>query len=468
MFIQFIGIEFLGINGLFSNILSLLSMADLGFGVAMNYTFYKPLAEKDTVKLAGLITFYRRVYLFIAGFITILGVSIIPFLKYFINIDRDIPHLYVYYCVFLLQTVIGYLFVYKFNIISADQKNYKIDKINTVYALIRTCTQIVVIIFIKNYLVYILIGVLFTLLINLRISFLADREYPYIKNRVKLDIPSKKKIYGNLKSIFIYKISATFMSSIDNILMSMLIGTVAVGIYSNYYIAITSLNSIISMVFGAVTASIGNVVATEGKKDRYKIFKSIQLISFCISAVIGINYCLLINDFVKLWIGKQYLFRTIDVLAISFDLYLGMMMRPLWTFRDATGLYMKTRYIMAIAAFLNIILSVIMGKYWGVAGIVFASSLCRILTYIWYEPIILFKEYFDENVKNYFISLLLNSLGAVILLLVLSRINSICETANWAWWIGKGLIFSIAIIFVYYICYKNTDEYKFIKQRLIK
>ncbi len=468
LFIKYIGIEFLGINGLFANVLSLLSMADMGFGVAMNYTFYKPLAENNTIRLAELISFYRKIYLLIAGAITFIGIAMIPFLRLIINIERDIPYIYIYYLIFLLQTVVGYLFVYKINILSADQKNYKIDKINMAYALLRTIFQICLIILVKSYVTYILIGVLFTLLTNLHISHLANKEYPYIKNNVPLNQGLRNEIYYNLKSIFIYKVSATLMSSIDNIVMSVMLGTIIVGIYSNYCIAITSINSIISMFYGAITASVGNIIATEGKRERYAVFKSLQLISFFISTVVCIEYYFLINDFIKLWIGNEYLFNHIDILAISFDLYLGMLMRPLWTFRDATGLYIRTRYIMAIAAFLNIFFSIIFCNFIGVAGVILSSSLCRILTYVWYEPIILYREYFDGNLKKYFSSLITNTIITFMLLFIISQIDQFIKISSWAGWIGKGVLYFIILAMIYYICLKNKEEYLYIVQKLKK
>lgn len=468
LFIKYIGIEYLGINGLFANILSLLSMADMGFGVAMNYTFYKPLAEKNTVRLAELTSFYRKIYLLISIVITVIGIIIIPFLKLIVNVQRDIPYLYLYYLIFLFQTVIGYLFVYKSNLLSADQKNYKIDKINMIYALLRTIVQICLIILVRNYAFYIGAGVLFTLLSNMHISHIANKEYPYIRNRAKLSLKLKQEIYSNLKSIFIYKISATLMSSIDSIIISLMLGTVIVGIYSNYCIVITSINGIISMLFGTVTASIGNMVAIEGKREKYSVFKSLQFISFFTATVICVEYFLLINDFIKLWIGTDYLLNELDILAISFDLYLGMIMRPLWTFRDATGLYIKTRYIMAIAAVLNIIFSLVFCRFYGVAGVVFASSLCRILTYVWYEPIILYREYFDGSVKQYFLAIVLNTCLAILLLFIISQIDSFIIIYSWKGWIGKGVLFLGIIICIYIICFRKREEVLFIIQKFRK
>ena len=143
-------------------------------------------------------------------------------------------------------------------------------------------------------------------------------------------------------------------------------------------------------------------------------------------------------------------------------------MRPLWTFRDATGLYIRTRYIMAIAAVLNIIFSIIFCRFWGIAGIIFASSLCRILTYVWYEPIILYKEYFEGNVKRYFISIGLNTGIVFVLLLILSNLDQYIGITSWIGWIAKGVLYSAIIIFIYFVMIKNSEEFLYIKQKLKK
>lgn len=191
LFIQYIGVQFLGINGLFSNVLTLLSMADLGFGVAMSFSLYEPLANNNKTKIAALINFYKRIYNTIAIVVAIIGASLTPFLKYLINMDRDIAYLHIYYLVFLANTVISYLFVYKSTIVSADQKSYIVNKYSLILNIAKIMCQMLVIVWLGNYLVYILFEVLYTLSNNLLISYKADKMYPYIKQSIKLEIKEK-------------------------------------------------------------------------------------------------------------------------------------------------------------------------------------------------------------------------------------------------------------------------------------
>lgn len=180
IFIYVLGVEYLGINGLFSQILQVLSMADLGFGTAMVYSMYKPLAEKDETKLAQLVQFYKKVYTVIAASITILGIALVPFLQYIVNLKSDIPYLRVYYLLYLANTVASYLVVYKTCILTADQKNYLVSKYNMIFRLIMTVVGTLFLWITKQFIVYLSIQVFITYVNNFTVSKIAEKRYPYI------------------------------------------------------------------------------------------------------------------------------------------------------------------------------------------------------------------------------------------------------------------------------------------------
>ena len=211
LFVQFIGVEYLGINGLFSNILSLLSMADLGFGVAMAYSYYKPLAEKDEDKIAALIGFYKKIYNIIAITVAIIGVCLLPFLKYIINLDREIPNIHIYYIVALANTVASYLMVYKQTVISADQKSYIVNKLNIYVTIVKIAMQCVAIVTLNSFLVYTILEAVGTLTNNIIVTKTADKYYPYINKKVELGNKERTDIFANMKSVFLYKFASSIM-----------------------------------------------------------------------------------------------------------------------------------------------------------------------------------------------------------------------------------------------------------------
>jgi len=402
IFIYCLGIEYLGIQGLFSDILTMLSLADLGFGAAMTFSMYKPLAENDTTKLAALSSFYRTVYRSIASIISIIGIALIPFLKYLVNTDTEIPYLTLYYVLYLANTVASYLVVYKTSILSADQKEYIITKYTSVFSVICTVVSCVFLLITKNFVVYLCIQVLFTYLRNFSVSHKAEKMYPYINEKNILSSSEKKNLFKIIGSGFIYKVTGVVLSGTDNTLISVIVGTAAVGYYSNYTIVSNQLTGFINIIFYSLTASLGNLVVQEGKKKRFEIFNVIQSISMVISSFCAICLLFLQEDFVRVWLGEEYMLDTLVLVAIVVNLYFTIALYPLRVYRDATGLYQKTKIIMLMTAVVNIFLSILLGKKIGLAGILFATSISRVVTYFWYEPIVLFKEHFDKSSLYYF------------------------------------------------------------------
>ncbi|MDE7045228.1 MAG: hypothetical protein K2O97_09515, partial [Acetatifactor sp.] len=394
-------------------ILSLLSMADLGFGTAMNFSFYRPLAENDTDKLAALVRFYGKVYLAIASAITLIGLALAPFIGEIVNLEEPVPHLTVYYLLFLCDTVMSYLFVYKSAVISADQKHYILDTCSMIIQMAKLCLQCVEIIVFQSYFAYIMISIVATLAYNLCVSHKADRLYPFIKKKCALNKGELWFIFDNLKSVFLYKISGSMLNGIDNIVISTFLGTVAVGIYSNYLMVTASLTSFITIVFTSMTASIGNLILKESPERRFSVFRLTQHVSFWISGFVSVCTYLLISDFIFLCFGKEYVLNSAMSAAVALNLYFSTSMQPIWIYREATGLYRKTKYIMLVASGINLVSSVFLAKTCGVAGVIFATVFSKFATYFWYEPKILYQSYFHKKVKTYYFDHAAN-LGLVI------------------------------------------------------
>jgi O-antigen/teichoic acid export membrane protein len=470
VFINTLGVDLLGVNGLFMDVLILLSIADLGLNTAMVYSLYKPIAEQDTVKVSALIHFYKKIYKIIAIAVTVIGICILPFLDFIVNTDQEIPLLKVYYLFSLASVVISYLFVYKTSIIIADQKNYLVTRISLVTSFISTIIQIISLIIFKNYIVYLIINLIFNFLNNYIASRKATQLYPYLQQKQELEEQDKKDIFTNIKSIFLYKVSGLLLNATDNILISILIGTTVVGYYSNYLMVTNRIVAIIQIFFGALTASIGNIIVKETSEKRYEVFNATQSVSFIICGIIVTSFSVLINDLIQVWIGKEFMFDNKFVLVISLNMYLACVLQPLWTYREATGLYVKTKYVMLVAAVVNLILSVILGQVLGVSGILLASAISRLTTYFWYEPLLLFKNYFSKPVWRYFISIIINVVitgGAIV---SFNKVLAGIVVTSWALLIVKGVICGIGTSVIFLLLYSRTEGFKIIikKFKLIK
>jgi len=465
VFIYALGEEYLGLNGIFTDVLSLLSMADLGFGTAMAYTFYKPLAEKNEKQIASLIAFYKKVYNIIAVAVLVLGLACIPFLDLIVNTEKDIPNLEIYYLFSLAGIVISYMFVYKTTLLTADQKDYKVVRIRIVTSIAKTLLQIVVLLIAKNYILYLAIGFVVQLTNNIIASRKAEKEYPYIKDKSlvgQVDKSITANVFANMKSVFIYKFSGTLFSATDNIIISVVVSTAMVGVYSNYLMVSSKLLLIEQIVFSALTASIGNVIVKESAKKRYEVFSALQSASFIFCGIITSVFALMANDLVKVWLGSSFLLDDITIVAIMLNTYFSCVLQPLWSYRDATGLYMKTKYVMLIGAILNIVLSFVLGNIMGIAGVIFASAIARLSTYFWYEPKLLFKEYFERGAGKYYISLLVNLLVVITTVALLGFVTQGIEVTGWGSLIIKGVIIGAVCSVIFMVAYSRTEGFKVI------
>ncbi len=469
VFIWGFGVEYLGINGLFSDILSLLSMADLGFSTAMTYSYYKPLAENNYKKIAELTTFYKKVYNIIALAITLIGILLIPFLPILVNLEKDIPNLNIYYLLSLSSVVVSYLCVYKTTVLSADQKGYIVTKVGIFTNILKTVLQIISIILWKNYILYLIIGTIVAIGNNIYASYIATKYYPYIKDNTSTISPKEKKsIFNNLGSVFLYKVSSVLLNATDNIIISTLIGTAMVGYYSNYLLLQTKITTIVSLIFTSMTASIGNLIVTEGKKKRYEIFQCEQSLSFIICGIIVPCYVLLVNDFINVWLGSSYLLETPVIFAIGVNMYLSCVLQPLWSYREATGLYRKTKWIMVACAAINIVLSIILGEILGIFGVIIASAISRVVTYIWYEPHLLFNEYFDISEFKYYFQLILNIFLIVIFILIGKQVGDLFNVTNFRIWFIKAFIIGIITLLGTIGAYHQSKGVKLLKDRIKK
>ena len=274
---------------------------------------------------------------------------------------------------------------------------------------------------------------------NVAISKYADKSYGFIREKHQLTSLEKKGIFSDVSSVFLYKIAWSLLNGTDNILISILIGTVYVGLYSNYYTITNNLETLIALLFTSLTASIGNLVATSAEKHRYEIFKTMQMVSFWICGFVVVSLFYLTQDFIQLWLGKDLLLDNLTLIAIIVNVFFSTCMRPVWTFREGTGMYRQIRYIMFVTAILNLILSIILGKWLGISGILFATSISKISTYFCYEPRVLLICYFPI------------------------RYMSSVSILNW---VIKAVTCTVVMNGLYFIRYFRTDSFHVLKDKI--
>lgn len=407
IFIYILGIEYIGIDGLFANILAILSLANLGFDSAIIFSLYKPLNNNNNVEIKGYMNLYSQIYKYVGLFIFIVGILLIPFLPNMINSQLSIKeNIVVIYLMFLLNSSISYLYVYKQSLLIANQKNYIISKIHTYFIIITNVLQISILVIFREYLAMLGIQLICRGMENIIISRRSDKEFPFLKDKNQrgyLSKDSKKQLYKNVYSMLLYKISGTIINSTDSIVISYFIGVTYVGIYSNYLLLISTVRTFVGYIFSSITASVGNLIVSNEEGKKKFIFNQIQFISFWVYGFSSIAFYILLNDFISIWLGNFYLLDCFTVNVIIVNFYTVGMQTSATIYRDTTGLFSVGKYRPIIAAMINIIVSIILAPKLGISGVLLGTIISRISVYFWFDPYVVHKYIFNNSSINYFI-----------------------------------------------------------------
>lgn len=469
VFINMLNTEYLGVNGLFTNVLTILSFAELGIGTAIIYNMYKPVAEQDESKIKSLMQLYKKSYNIIGIVVFLLGLCVIPFMDIIIgeapNIQESIILIYI---LFLTNTSISYFFTYKKSIISAHQKQSVINNIDSLFYFIKSIVEIVFLILTKNFIVYLLIEIISTFLENVVLSIKADKMYPYLKekNVEKLSKEESKSIFKNVRSLVIYKFGGIVMNGTDNVLISSLINVKTVGFCSNYVLIINAIKSIIASALNGVTASVGNLNAVADSEHKENIFYQITFANYLVYSFCAIAFMVLLNPFIKVWLGVKYIMGIEIPIALSVSFWVEGLRNPGYTYRTTLGLFQKAKSTPYIGAITNIVLSIWFCNLWGVVGIFIATSIAQLVSYSWIDPYLIHKYEFKTPVRKYFKKFLIYIIVFVISTAISLYVADLFWTSGIPGLIIKSLIVCIIPNTINIIVFRKTEEYIELKSRI--
>lgn len=462
VFIKVLGAEYLGVNGLFTNILTVLSFAELGIGNAIVFNLYKPLALDDKERIKSLMLLYRKSYSIIGIIVSTVGLMVVPFLNYIIKEKPDIPeNIVLLYILFLTNTSISYFFVYKKNIIIADQRNCITVIISQISIIVKTVFQIIFLYLTHEFVIYLVIQIVFTFIENMMCSIIANRLYPYIKEHAnKLEMTETKKIFADVRALAIYKFGSVILNGTDNILISALLGVRDVGLASNYILLTTSCQTLLGRIVEVFESSVGNLNATEGPEKQYDIFKKIHFLTSWIFGFASVGLILVAQQFIKTWVGEDYILPYIVLVAIVLEFYVKGAHSVCYTYRTTLGLFVKGRWSAMMAAIINIFLSICLCKFIGLAGIFIATPISRIVSIGVVDSTLIFRRVFRKRVLEYY-------LRCLMYISIFGGIGGICywiiSKIDISGWLGVGvnivvvsIVFNLLIIAIF--C--RTKEFK--------
>lgn len=468
IFIKTLGAAYLGINGLFTNILSVLSFAEIGFGTAIIYAMYAPLAFKDEVKVSKLMNYYAKVYESIGTFIFLVGLLLIPFLHFFINdiseLPAALPPLWIIYLLYLCNTSISYFFNYKRSLIIASQNGH-IDSLNQLYfSIIKGGLQILALFVFQDFLSFLIIQILCTFLGNYFISKKADKMFPYlaINKDKKIDKIDKDALRRNVFAMSFSKLGSVVITGVDDLLIAKFVGIIAMGIYSNYLLLTNTVRIVFMQMLLPITASVGNYVSEKSEEESHTFFKKLFFINAYFAICCFIALSTLVNPLIYLIWGKEYVFSTMITFLITFNFYLDRMRTTSQIFIDAKGLFWPIKWKSLFEAVINLSFAFyfLLVLKWGIESVIIATIISNLSTNIWWEPYVVFKYGFKKKVSTYYLSIIKYTSILTISYLIATYLQSFFS-AGFDGFVIKGIIALIVPNIVIALFYYNTVELRY-------
>ena len=461
--IKALGADYLGLTSLFTSILQVLNLTELGFSSAVVFCMYKPIAEKDTDTICALMNMFRKVYRIIGVVILIVGVLISLFLSKLISGTWPAEiNIYILYYIYLANTVVSYLlFAYKSALLTAHQRSDIDVNITTVTFFIQYLAQIIAIAVFKNFYIYAILYVVFTTIGNIVRAIIANRMFPQYVCRGNLTDLQKADIKKRVIGAFIQKICATTRNSFDSIFLSAFLGLTTITIYGNYYYILSAVHGILTVIITALTASVGDSIARESVEKNLYDMKKFTFMYAWISGWCTVCMLCLYQPFMEIWVGKDLMFpfQTVIIYCVYFYSLTVGDVRSVYT--TGSGLWWEGRYRSIAETVANIILNWTLGKYFGVNGIIVATIISiLVINFLWGTQI-LFKYYFKE--KNPVIFYLEHVLYAVVVVVVCFISFNVCKIVNFkgiGGLITKAIIITIVSNLIFLVCYFKKNYFK--------
>lgn len=460
--------SYVGINGLFTDILNVLALSELGVGTALTYALYKPIAEHDVERQKSLMRLFKWMYRIVALLITAAGLLVIPFLGYLVQDAGDVTHIVPIYLLYLTNSAVSYLLIYKKTLVDAHQRSYIGVLYHTVFLLIQYVFQIVVLITTRNFILFLLIYLICTVGNNVCVARKADSLYPYLRDKEVKPISKEEKqgIVKNMRAMLMHKIGNVVVNNTDNLLISAMAGLVSVGKYSNYYLLIGSVRQVLDQAFQGITASVGNLGVTEDKSRVKTIFETSFFIGQWLYGFAGICLFQLLNHIVALSFGENYLFSGALVFVLCVNFFVTGMRQATLVFRDSLGLFWYDRYKSIAEAVINLGASIVLTLRFGIVGVFLGTFISTMLTSFWIEPYVLYRKKLESSVAPYFLRY---ALYTVVVLFAGTVTNYACSLAGGEGFTAFAADFLICVTvpnLLFLLVYHRTREFRFICRKI--
>lgn len=477
VFIYTLGKSYLGINGLFSDILTMLSLTELGFDTAINFKLYKPLAEKDTKRVRLLMKFYRQAYTAVGMAILLLGLCMIPLLRFLIKDYESLEVLGInavlIFVLYLLQSVSTYLlFAYRSAIIKADQKQYILNIAEYVITILTNIFQIIVLFVWHDFILYTASVIGFNILKNLVNAVIAQRYYPEVFTKEKESI-SKEEVKGLFKdcgALFVYKVNGVVLKATDNMVLSTFIGLAIVGLYSNYLLFYTTIKTLLNRVYTATKASMGNLFAVSSVEKKYQFFEIMNFVTIILYGTASVGVAVVANELIHCWIGDGYMIAQPLSVLIGIEILFVGLKTNLGQVRNISGAFRQMWFRPVLGIIINLGVSVAMVQKFGIYGVIIGTITADLLTNFMVDPSVIHKYSFQNYKpvsayykKNIIYILILFAVGTVDMLLC----AVVLPGRGWLSVILHMVICGVSVPGIFVLLYWKTRECQYLVQKAV-
>lgn len=466
VFLECLGLEYSGANGLFTNIMSMLCIVELGIGSAIVYNLYKPIAENDKEKIISLMYFYRKCYRILAAIIFGLGMILLPFVPVFVGENSIQESMYLLYFLALIDTVFSYLLSYKRSILMANQENYIVNLVHMGYLIFMNLFEIGLLYMTKNYILYLVSRIIFRIVENLVITLIANKKYPYInaKHYEKISKDIQTDIFTKVKGLFFHKIGAFVVGGTSYIVISTIRGLKDAGIYNNYYLIFNSISILLSQIFYSIVSSVGNLLVNEDEKKSYEVYEKLTLFNFWIYALCSVGLFAVLQPFITWWIGDKYLLPIYAVVWLAIYFYFQGMRKTINLFKEAAGIFYEDRRIPVLESIVNLVCAIICVHFFGIAGVFMAGVISSLILFLYSYPKYVYTKLFKKKYMDFiFEQLKLFIIMLVMLLTTYGFMYLITVDSSLLQFFINGVLTLIIVNLIFWFLFRKSEEYKYFK-----
>jgi len=460
LFLDYIGLDYLSVAQVISNLLTVLAFTDLGIGGAVIYMLYAPVAHHDVLRVQGILYLFRRYNRYIGVAIFVLGLMLLPFLPFFIQTGVPQSEVTIIYLLNLVTSASSYFFTYRSVLFSAHQQDYLVSVLGTVVSFVRIFLQCALIYITHSYFVFLITGLIAGTAQNAFLYIFAGRRYaelfPLKGDGATAELT--RELRHNLFSMISVRFAGLVINNTDTLLISW-IDTLIVGLCANYLMISNQLKTLISIFHNALSHSIGIAAAEKSPEELYFLFQKVWLCNTFLTSIVSVCLGVLWEDFIVLWIGDGYVVGADLMFAMWINFYFVLITAPLWIFRDARGLFVRVQKMLYANAFLNLVLSIALMQVLGISGIYLGTIAADLLTNFWYDSCIVYHGIFLRTDAIRYQANILEASLTVIVLVILIKHLFISYSPTVSLWLFK-LIISIFIYCGYfYLRYHRREAF---------